>query len=116
MSTPGTPSELRRAPRKRADFSAVVTNTINGRPLGHLGNLSANGMLLIGHQAPRSEAVYQVSLPLPGSSGTAPTIEIGIQEQWQEPASTPGQIWAGYRIIAITQADAALLDRWLQQA
>jgi hypothetical protein len=71
---------------------------------------------LISHHAPRSEAVYQVSVPLPGLSGTAPTIEIGIQEQWQEPAASPGQIWAGYRIIAITQADAALLDRWLQQA
>lgn len=114
MSTPNPPSEQRRAPRKRVDFSAPVTDTISGRLLGHLGNLSATGLLLIGQRAPRSDAVYQVSVPLPSFDGSAPTIEIGIQEQWQEPAASPGQVWAGYRIVAITQTDSALLDRWLQ--
>ncbi|GLQ50319.1 PilZ domain-containing protein [Dyella flava] len=111
MNTP----EQRRAPRKRPDYSVAVTDSITGQPLGHLGNLSSNGMLLIGQRVPRSEAVYQVSLPLPRHDGTAPTIEIGIQEQWHEPAATPGQTWAGYRIIAIGSADATQLDHWLQQ-
>ncbi|GAB2564512.1 PilZ domain-containing protein [Dyella jejuensis] len=108
--------EQRRAPRKRPEYSVTVTDTITGRPLGHLGNLSSNGMLLIGQHAPRSEAVYQISLPLPRHDGTAPSIEIGVQEQWHEPAATPGQTWAGYRIIAIGQGDAAHLEQWLQQA
>ncbi|HUA78885.1 MAG TPA: PilZ domain-containing protein [Dyella sp.] len=108
--------EQRRAPRKRPDFAVTVTDVITSQPLGHLGNLSSNGMLLIGHHAPSSEAVYQVTLPLPAHDGTLPTIEVGIQEQWHEPAATPGQIWCGYRIIAIGTADAALLERWLQQS
>jgi hypothetical protein len=108
--------EQRRAPRKRPDYSVTVTDSITGQSLGHLGNLSNNGMLLIGHRTPRSEAVYQVSLPLPKHDGTAPTIEIGVQEQWHEPAATPGQVWVGYRIIAIGSADAAQLEQWLQQA
>lgn len=109
-------TEQRRAPRKRPDYIVTVTDTISGQPLGHLGNLSANGMLLISQHAPRSEALYQVSLPLPAHDGSTPTIEIGIQEQWHEPAATPGQIWSGYRIIAIGSTDAAQLVRWLQQA
>jgi hypothetical protein len=108
--------EQRRAPRKRPEYNVTVTDTMTGQALGHLGNLSSNGMLLIGHRVPRSEAVYQVSLPLPRNDGTAPTIEIGIQEQWHEPAATPGQTWSGYRIIAIGHADATQLDQWLQQA
>ncbi|GLQ96845.1 PilZ domain-containing protein [Dyella mobilis] len=108
--------DQRRAPRKRPDYSVTVTDSISGHVLGHLGNLSNNGMLLIGQRAPRSDAVYQVSLPLLRNDGTAQTIEIGIQEQWHEPAATPGQIWAGYRIIAIGSADATQLDQWLQQA
>jgi hypothetical protein len=44
-----------------------------------------------------------------------PTIEDGNQEQWHEPAATPGQIWSGFRIIAIGSNDAAQLERWLQQ-
>ena len=109
-------SNQRRAERKRATFTAVVTDVISGEPLGHLGNLSSTGMLLISTQAPRSEALYQVSLTLPASGRAliqSQPIEAGIQEQWHEPAASPGQIWAGYRIVAISDADAARLDGWL---
>lgn len=112
-------SNQRRAERKRATFTAVVTDVISGEPLGHLGNLSSTGMLLISTQAPRSEALYQVSLTLPASGRAliqSQPIEAGIQEQWHESAASPGQIWAGYRIVAISDADAARLDGWLSHA
>jgi hypothetical protein len=111
-------SDQRRAERKRASANAVVTDAISGLPIGHLGNLSMTGMLLIGAQAPRSEALYQVSLTLPGAEQMlAPSqpIEVGIQEQWHEAAASSGQIWAGYRIVAITDADAARIENWLAQ-
>ena len=107
--------DQRRAQRKRANFTAVVTDVISGQSIGHLGNLSANGMLLISAHPPRSEAIYQVSLSLPGLGSTPQSIEVGIQEQWHEAAASPGQIWAGYRIVAIDESDAALLDAWLEQ-
>jgi hypothetical protein len=109
-------NEQRRAPRKRPDYSVLVTDAINGQPLGNLGNLSSNGMLLIGHRVPRNEAIYQVTLPLLRHDGSLSSIEIGIQEQWHEPAATPGQTWAGYRIIAIGTTEATQLEHWLQQA
>ncbi|RUL74436.1 PilZ domain-containing protein [Dyella choica] len=107
-------NEHRRTPRKRPKYAVTVTDAITGQPLGHLGNLSSNGMLLISQHAPRAEAIYQVSLPLPAHDGGMPIIEVGIQEQWHEPAATPGQIWSGYRIIAIGNNDAMHLERWLQ--
>ncbi len=115
MSTPNQ----RRAERKRASVNAIVTDVISGEPIGHLGNLSSTGMLLIIAQAPRSEAIYQVSMSLPSSGrllAQSQPIEVGIQEQWHEAAASSGQIWAGYRIVAITDADAARLDSWLSQA
>ncbi|QAU24360.1 PilZ domain-containing protein [Dyella sp. M7H15-1] len=112
MNTP----EQRRAPRKRPDARITVTDAITGQLLGHLGNLSSNGMLLIGQRVPRNDAIYQVNLPLHRHDGSVSTIEIGIQEQWHESAATPGQTWAGYRIIAISNAEAMQLDHWLQQA
>jgi hypothetical protein len=115
MSENITSIDQRRAQRKRANFTAIVTNVISGQPIGHLGNLSANGMLLISAHPPRSEAIYQVSLSLPGLGSTPQSIEVGIQEQWHEAAASPGQIWAGYRIVAIDESDAALLDAWLEQ-
>jgi hypothetical protein len=107
--------DQRRAQRKRANFTAVVTDVISGQPIGHLGNLSANGMLLISAHPPRAEAIYQVSISLSGLGSSPQTIEVGIQEQWHEQAASPGQVWSGYRIVAIDESDAALLDAWLDQ-
>ena len=110
--------EKRRIERKRVTFPAQVTDVISGRTIGYVGNLSSNGMLLISTQAPRSEALFQVKLPLPESGqalGCAAPIEVGIQEQWHDNAASPGQVWAGYRIVAISDADAIRLHGWLEQ-
>ena len=114
-----TTDNQRRAARKRTSAAALVADMITGQPMGQVGNLSSTGMLLITAQAPRSEAIYQVSMVLPDSGrmlAQSQPIEIGIQEQWHEPAASSGQIWAGFRIVAITDADAARLEHWLAQA
>lgn len=103
----------RRTRRKRANFTAEVIDTISGKSVGHLGNLSAGGLLLMGTQPPRPDALYQLRFPLHGFDHQPQTIEIGVQAQWHERASSPGQVWAGYRIIAISQSDAAMLESWL---
>lgn len=108
--------EQRRASRKRTDASPLVTDTISARPLGHLCNLSASGVLLIAQEQPLSEAVFQARLPLADGPHGARSIELGLQEQWQQPAASPGHTWVGYRIIAIAPADAQALVRWLQPA
>ena len=47
MSQYDNPANQRRAERKRASAAAIVTDVISGQPMGHLGNLSSSGMLLI---------------------------------------------------------------------
>jgi hypothetical protein len=106
--------EQRGAPRRRTRLPIPVIDTMTDQILGQLGNLSATGMMLIGGRAPNSAAVYQVSLSLPGADGAM--VLVGIQEQWNEPATTLGQTWSGYRIVAINDRDAAQLDRWLEHA
>jgi hypothetical protein len=112
MTAQVIPLEQRRAPRKRAAASPLVTDSISARPLGHLCNLSSSGVLLIAPDRPRSEAVFQVRLPL-GEDAAA--IELGLQEQWHQ-AANAGQVWVGYRIIAIAPQDAQTLVQWLQRA
>ncbi|MGN2243952.1 PilZ domain-containing protein [Frateuria sp. GZRR33] len=108
--------DQRRAPRKRAAATPLVTDTISARPLGHLCNLSASGVLLISPARPRSEAVFQARLPLADArQGSVAAIEIGLQEQWHQ-AANAGQMWVGYRIIAIAPEDALTLAHWLQRA
>jgi len=100
----------RRAPRKPVDTVAIAIDSIAERPLGQLCNVSASGLLLIGEHKPCSEGIYQVRVTLPP---TGDEIEVGLQEQWHDPAARPGQYWAGYRIIAISENHGKQLERWL---
>ncbi|HET6431187.1 PilZ domain-containing protein [Dyella sp.] len=116
MNSQSASNEQRRALRKRVNFTAAVTDMISGQPMGFLGNLSAGGMLLICARAPRPDAIYQVQLPLHGLEAQPQTIEVGVQAQWYDPGSAPGQIWAGFRIIAVSPKDSAVIDRWIAMA
>jgi len=52
-------AEHRRNKRKRADVVIQVTNAITGEILGRIGNLSADGMMLVANRPLREDALYQ---------------------------------------------------------
>ena len=108
-------AEHRRTKRKRADAIMQVTNAITGEIMGRVGNLSADGMMLIAAKPVREDALYQVIFHLPNERGHAQPVEIGVHEQWSEPANVPGQFWAGFRFIDIGEDDFAVLSRWIDQ-
>ncbi|HEV7776576.1 MAG TPA: PilZ domain-containing protein [Luteibacter sp.] len=105
--------EHRRAPRKRASSPMPVMDVMSEQVIGQLGNLSTSGLMLIGLRAPATDAVYQVSLALPDAYGHRRPIQLGIQEQWHEPAAAPGQYWSGYRIVAVSDEDTRMMENWL---
>lgn len=106
-------NDIRRNPRKPVDDHLPVQNTITNQPMGRIGNLSIDGMMLIQNRPPRDDALYQVSFPLPDAHGRTQPIEIGIHETWTEDASVPGQIWSGFEIIDIAENDRQRLLRYL---
>ncbi|WP_369931035.1 PilZ domain-containing protein [Xanthomonas sp. NCPPB 2632] len=105
--------EQRRAQRKHANSPMPIVDVMTERVLGQLGNLSATGLMLLGPHAPRSGAVHQVTFMLPGTRQAEHRVEIGIQEQWHEPAAVAGQFWSGYRIVAASDDDVRAIDEWI---
>ena len=107
-------TEHRRSQRKRARHTINVTNAITGRPIGHIGNLSIDGMLLISNQRVPEDALFQFSFQLPsGATAQQHQLEIGVHEQWCETAKVPGQFWTGFRIIDIGPEDYNVLYDWV---
>jgi len=107
-------AENRSSKRKRVDTSIKVSNALTGRSLGHIGNLSAEGMLLISDQQLPEDALFQFVFQLPGADGSrSHDIEVGVHEQWSEAANVPGQVWTGFRIIDISPEDFELLYDWV---
>ncbi len=107
-------TEHRRAPRRRVQTNIPVENAISDRVIGHVGNISSNGMMLISNHALTPDAIYQLRLTLPSRGKGSHTIEFGVHEQWGEAANVPGQHWTGFRIIAISESDAHKLSTWIE--
>jgi len=105
--------ENRRSRRRPPGQSIDVANTLTGESVGQIGNLSADGMLLIASRPIPDGGLFQFAFDLPG---TAPPrrIEVGVHEQWGEPANVPGQYWAGFRIIDIAPEDRTALAAWVE--
>lgn len=109
-----TGSEHRRAPRRRVETAIPVENAISDQVIGHVGNISSSGMMLISDHPLTPDAIYQLRLTLPSRGHGAHTIEFGVHEQWGEAANVPGQHWTGFRIIAISESDAHKLHTWIE--
>lgn len=105
--------EHRRSPRKPPGVIIQVTNTMSGDIVGRLGNISAEGMMLVANRPLIDDALYQLQFHLPDEHGRLHPVEVGVHEQWSEEASVQGQHWVGFRIIDIALADAAALRDWL---
>jgi len=106
-------SEQRRARRKYVDGLMQVTNAMTGVVMGRVGNLSIDGMMMIANAPIRDDALFQVAFQLPDEQGRLAPLEVGMHEQWTEPANAPGQYWAGFRIIDLASRDFELIESWV---
>ena len=108
-------TEHRRSQRKRAHQAIQVNDAITGQQIGHVGNLSADGMLLISNRQVVDDALFQFSFHLPNvATGHVHQLEIGVHEQWSETANVPGLFWTGFRIIDIGPEDFDVLNGWIE--
>ncbi|HOX70520.1 MAG: PilZ domain-containing protein [Dokdonella sp.] len=106
-------NEYRRSPRKSAFVTIPVTNKMTGQIIGRIGNLSADGMLLVCDENIAEGALFQLGFELVNGHGHPQTIEVGVQEMWAENANVPGQYWAGFHFIDISDRDLETIESWL---
>ena len=108
--------QRRRSARKPADGVIQVTDAMTGTVVGRISNLSVDGMLLLANGPVRENALFQFAFSLPDAAGRPVPLEVGVHEQWTEPANAPGQFWSGFRIIDIAPDQARLLARWIERS
>lgn len=106
-------NEHRRSPRKAAFVNIPVINKMTDQVMGRIGNLSADGMLMVCDHEVRDGTLFQLGFELVNGRGHPQLIEVGAQEMWEEPASIPGQYWAGFHFIDISERDLEAIESWL---
>jgi len=105
----------RRQPRRAVPGRVDVVDTILEDPVGHLGNLSVGGMLLIAHRPPPDDALFQFRFNLPDGPGTAQPLEVGAHVLWQDRAGATGQSWIGLRFLGLSPDATQRLRAWAAQ-
>lgn len=107
--------DSRRGRRRQPSDNIAVVDTMTERTVGHLGNLSETGMLLIAHVPLVDDALYQFRFNLGGTRdpGTS-AIEVGAHLLWQDNTSVPGQTWTGFRFITLLDSQLVQLRAWLR--
>lgn len=107
--------ESRRKPRRRIADAIVVSDTMTGRVVGRIGNLSETGMLLVADREMHDDALYQFRFSLVDAGGSRTDCEVGAHLLWKEPHGGSGLFWTGFRFLAVSEAQAARLRAWIAQ-
>lgn len=109
-------NDKRRLARKQPDVALRVTDAMSGDVVGHLGNLSMDGMMLVAQSPIGEDALYQFVFHLPDPHGRLHPIEVGVHQLWNGPPTVNGQAWVGFRFIDIAADDEKMLAEWLMHA
>lgn len=105
----------RRQPRRAVPGRVEVVDTILEEPVGHLGNLSVGGMLLIAHRPLPDDALFQFRFNLPDAIGAVQPLEVGAHVLWQDRAGATGQSWIGLRFLGLSPDAIQRLRAWAAQ-
>lgn len=104
--------EFRRSRRRQVADTIHVVDGMTDKVIGHIGNVSETGMLVMASAPLVIDALYQLRFSLPDAGGRS-AFEVGAQLLWSEQASAPGQAWAGFRFITMSEEQMQQLRRWI---
>lgn len=106
--------ESRRSSRRTVPGMVEVVDILTEESVGHLGNLSAGGMLLIANRPLAEDGLFQFRFSLPDDEGSTPPMEVGAHVLWRDGGSAPGQHWVGLRFIGLSPETTRRLRLWAE--
>lgn len=104
--------EFRRSRRREVADTIHVVDSMTEAVIGHVGNVSETGMLVMASAPLAVDALYQLRFTLP-NGGNKTALEVGAHLLWKDQASAPGQAWAGFRFITMGDEQMDQLRRWI---
>ncbi|HEU0306119.1 MAG TPA: PilZ domain-containing protein [Lysobacter sp.] len=104
--------EFRRSRRRQVADNVQVIDSMTDMVIGHIGNVSESGMLVMSNAPLVPDALYQLRFTLPDGHART-SLEVGAHLLWRDQASAPGQAWAGFRFITMSEQQMLQLRRWI---
>lgn len=89
----------RRIQRHQLPYYLKVYNRITDKPMGYIGNVSLDGLLLISQLPLLIDARFDMRLKIPGAD-TQHFIDFSANCQWCHEDVTPGSYDSGFALVA----------------
>jgi hypothetical protein len=90
----------RRIERHQLPYYLTVFNRITDKPMGSIGNVSLDGLLLISQLPILLNARFDMRLKIPGRTGHLHFIDFHATCQWCREDVTPGSFDSGFALLA----------------
>ncbi|MET1077892.1 MAG: PilZ domain-containing protein [Pseudomonas sp.] len=93
-------STQRRIERHQLLYYLKVFNQVTDKPMGYIGNLSLDGLMLISQLRMMVGASFDLRLKIPASEGPERYIDFSAICQWCREDVTPGSYDSGFSLVA----------------
>jgi hypothetical protein len=92
--------QFRRIDRHQLPYYLKVFNRITDKPMGFIGNVSLDGLLLISQLPLLVGSRFEMRLKIPGHDGKLHFIDFHADCQWCREDVTPGTFDTGFALVA----------------
>jgi hypothetical protein len=103
---------FQRIPRKQLVFYLDVLDQHTHERLGHLGDISKNGMMIFTYQPLAFDGIRDVSIQLHGLEGfSKKTLDCKVEERWARPDINPKILCIGCEFIDLSPEDLSVIEQ-----
>jgi len=99
----------RRIPRKYLMFNARVFDTVTGKLIGQLLDVTPGGLMLLSERAVAPDTAYTLRLELTGGNSDVSFIELEARSRWCRRDVDPAFYCAGFQITALSPEAAGVI-------
>ncbi len=89
----------RRIDRHQLPYYLKVFNRVTDKPMGYIGNLSLDGMMLISQLPMLVGARFDMRLKIPGQDAQVHHVDFFANCQWCQEDVTPGHYDSGFALV-----------------
>jgi hypothetical protein len=100
----------RRIERHQLPYFLKVFNRITDKPIGYIGNVSEDGLMLISNLPMMVGAVFDLRLKIPASDYVSQIIDLRACCQWCHEDATPHHYDAGFILLDAPPEYAQLVE------
>jgi hypothetical protein len=107
--------DRRKFGRKYLNFFTRIFNQSNGDLLGHLGDITAAGMMVISNQPIKLGQQFHLRVELPKSVFGMEHLDVIASSVWSQPDVTPEFYNTGFEFIDISPEEVEIIERIVKE-